>query len=357
MKLNKYISILITASAFFGACSDWTQTESLDIRYPSFEEQNPVLYAKYLEELRNYKESEHKLTFVMMENAEGASPTAQNQRLTAYPDSVDFICMTHATNLADEFVREIPEVQRKGTRILFDIDYLQLQNAWEASVETTEIEQTDNDAESSTVADDTQFLAYCRERTEALLADCDRYGFDGVVFSYDGPVLSSLSSEELALLTTRMSAFTAVVKDWGDTHPDKLLFFRGTPQTLPDRSLLSDCSYIIVSAPDAVNEEELTIAVLNACVEDVPEDRFLIGVTTPVPGENDSQGWFSTSNDAGTPLYAMLGAAGWVMQPDDFIKAGIAIDRAWNDYYDSNMIFPNIRNTIYTMNPVPKTDK
>ena len=28
----------------FAACSDWTETESLDINYPTLEEQNPELY-------------------------------------------------------------------------------------------------------------------------------------------------------------------------------------------------------------------------------------------------------------------------------------------------------------------------
>jgi hypothetical protein len=41
----------------FAACSDWTETESLDINYPTLEEQNPELYKQYLKALRDYKAS------------------------------------------------------------------------------------------------------------------------------------------------------------------------------------------------------------------------------------------------------------------------------------------------------------
>ena len=37
----------------FAACSDWTETESLDINYPMLEEQNPELYKQYLKALRD----------------------------------------------------------------------------------------------------------------------------------------------------------------------------------------------------------------------------------------------------------------------------------------------------------------
>ena len=45
----------------FAACSDWTETESLDINYPTLEEQNPELYKQYLKALRDYKAGEHKV--------------------------------------------------------------------------------------------------------------------------------------------------------------------------------------------------------------------------------------------------------------------------------------------------------
>lgn len=113
-----FLPVLALTAVLLGSCSDWTDSESVDISRPSLEEQNPALYAQYLAALRAYKASEHKLTFVMMENRAGLAPIAQNQRLTAYPDSVDFICMTHPENLAPEYSDQMAEVRKKGTRPL-----------------------------------------------------------------------------------------------------------------------------------------------------------------------------------------------------------------------------------------------
>ena len=61
----------------FAACSDWTETESLDINYPMLEEQNPELYKQYLKALRDYKAGEHKVVLVSMDNTTSA-PAQRN---------------------------------------------------------------------------------------------------------------------------------------------------------------------------------------------------------------------------------------------------------------------------------------
>ena len=64
----------------FAACSDWTETESLDINYPTLEEQNPELYKQYLKALRDYKAGEHKVVLVSMDNTTSA-PAQRNEHL------------------------------------------------------------------------------------------------------------------------------------------------------------------------------------------------------------------------------------------------------------------------------------
>lgn len=373
-----FLPVLALTAVLLGSCSDWTDSESVDISRPSLEEQNPALYAQYLAALRAYKASEHKLTFVMMENRAGLAPIAQNQRLTAYPDSVDFICMTHPENLAPEYSDQMAEVRKKGTRVVCEIDYARIESEWEAlqAPETDEPEtdepETPGDTESGNAtdgsqddgdgsegdttepADDSAFLAFCRERVEALTASCERYGFDGVTFTYDGPVLSSLTPEQTTLFAGRLGVVYEVLKSWHAAHPEKLLFFRGGPHKLADCSLLSECSYVIVMARSATSREELTVEMYRACVEGVPTDRLIIGVTAPALDGSDELGYFSQTDAAGKPLSAIVSAASWVLEPSAYDKAGLAIDRAWNDYYDLNRIFPNIRKAIDIMNPVPE---
>lgn len=57
-----FLPVLALTAVLLGSCSDWTDSESVDISRPSLEEQNPALYAQYLAALRAYKASEHKLT-------------------------------------------------------------------------------------------------------------------------------------------------------------------------------------------------------------------------------------------------------------------------------------------------------
>lgn len=367
-----FLPVLALTAAVLGSCSDWTDSESVDISRPSLEEQNPALYAQYLAALRAYKASEHKLTFVMMDNRDGLAPIAQNQRLTAYPDSVDFICMTHPENLASEYADQMAEVRKKGTRVVCEIDYARIESEWEAlqAPETDEPETDDtvtpgdvtdgvqeeagSEGDATDSADDSAFLAFCRERVEALTTSCERYGFDGVTFTYDGPVLSSLTPEQTTLFAGRLGVVYEVLKSWHAAHPEKLLFFRGGPHKLADCSLLSECSYVIVMARSATSREELTVEMYRACVEGVPTDRLIIGVTAPALDGSDELGYFSQTDAAGKPLSAIVGAASWVLEPSAYGKAGLAIDRAWNDYYDLNRIFPNIRKAIDIMNPVPE---
>ena len=367
-----FLPVLALTAAVLGSCSDWTDSESVDISRPSLEEQNPALYAQYLAALRAYKASEHKLTFVMMDNRHGLAPIAQNQRLTAYPDSVDFICMTHPENLASEYADQMAEVRKKGTRVVCEIDYARIESEWEAlqAPETDEPETDDtvtpgdvtdgvqeeagSEGDATDSADDSAFLAFCRERVEALTTSCERYGFDGVTFTYDGPVLSSLTPEQTTLFAGRLGVVYEVLKSWHAAHPEKLLFFRGGPHKLADCSLLSECSYVIVMARKATSREELSVEMSRACVEGVPTDRLIIGVTAPALDGSDELGYFTQTDAAGKPISAIVGAASWVLELSGYDKAGLAIDRAWNDYYDLNRIFPNIRQAIYIMNPVPE---
>ena len=65
---NKMKNIFIVASCFaaitcFSACDDWTEVENVNINTPGIEEQDPAAYAKYLQNLVAYKNSDHKVVY------------------------------------------------------------------------------------------------------------------------------------------------------------------------------------------------------------------------------------------------------------------------------------------------------
>lgn len=380
-----FLPVVAAAALSLASCGDWTDSESVDIRRPSLEAQNPDLYAQYLEALRAYKASDHKVTFVMMENRAGLAPESQNQRLASYPDSVDFICMTNPENLAAAYADDMKTVREKGTRVVYDIDFTRFESEWEAfqaaqqPVETPEEEAGEETGTVQTLAEGDEtgegagegtgegageevgtpdepmtFERFCAERLETLLACCDAYGFDGLCFSYDGPVLSSLTQTEIDALTTRLADLFAILSEWRASHADKLLFFRGKPANLPDRSFLAECSYVIVMAEAAASGEELSVEMLRSCIDGVPTDRLLIGVTAPAIDGADEYGYFSQTDAAGNKLSAMVGAASWVVAPFVYEIQGVAVARAWNDYYNLNLVYANIREAVNIMNPTPK---
>lgn len=49
------IALLVVSVFIFGACSDWTEVESIGLKQQGLEEQNLELYTKYLENLCQYK--------------------------------------------------------------------------------------------------------------------------------------------------------------------------------------------------------------------------------------------------------------------------------------------------------------
>ena len=118
--------------AVAASCSDWTTPESVSIDVPSIEEQESGLYAEYLLRLKSFKADEHKLSLAFVENPEGVAPESQSLRLTAYPDSLDFICLAEAENLHKSYVKGISEVGRKGTAVLYKVSYSVIESEWEA---------------------------------------------------------------------------------------------------------------------------------------------------------------------------------------------------------------------------------
>ena len=54
-KIKYLMPVMLACSMMQFSCSDWTDPESINIHTPYMEEQNPELYAQYLESLNNFK--------------------------------------------------------------------------------------------------------------------------------------------------------------------------------------------------------------------------------------------------------------------------------------------------------------
>ena len=166
-----------------------------------------------------------------------------------------------------------------------------------------------------------------------------------------------MQDEDIAQYAARQEAFFSNVKTWSGANSGKVLVFQGNPQNLIDKSILGECDYIVIPALTATSADKMSFAVLMAAVEDVPTDRFVIGVTTPsLTDLSDESGYFSGYEaDGKTRVRATKGAAQWVVSPaSGYEKLGISIANAQNDYFNLTLVYKNIREAVDILNPAPK---
>ena len=195
-----FTAILMAGGMISTSCEDWTDPESIDIHYPTFEEQNPQLYADYLKDLKLYKAEGHKVVFVSFNNP--GNPRHQSERLTVVPDSVDFICLNNPENLSGETQAEMVKIREKAIRTLACINYDDLENEWNKKAEKNP-ELTEEEARK-----------YLNERTDALLALCDGYGYDGILVSYTGRSMVGMKEIPLQQYKERQQNFFSKVMSW-----------------------------------------------------------------------------------------------------------------------------------------------
>lgn len=327
------------------SCDDWTESESLDIQTPLTD---AGIYNDYLETLRVYKTGPHKTVFVTFENSD-TYPNGQAQNLTVLPDSVDFISLVNADNLHHAIVQEMDEVRKKGTRVIYNIDFQTFENEWDKLLtEDLKGELTEEDA-----------LVYFTDRTKQMLALCDKFGYDGLTFTYNGRPLVSLPVADVPAYSARQKSFLEPIADWKKEHTGKVISFIGNPQYLvkENREVLSACDYIIVDTNNAKSSGDLTRNVLYAVgVDGVPSDRIIVSCQTTDPDDKKGKyGYFSEIDEEGNPLRSVYGCALWCIKNSQyFTRAGVLISHAERDYFNPSLIYKNIREAIGIMNPSPK---
>ena len=135
---NKMKNIFIVASCFaaitcFSACDDWTEVENVNINTPGIEEQDPAAYAKYLQNLVAYKNSDHKVVYAWFDNSE-KTPFSRGQHISDAPDSLDVISMMYPAELAAFELVDMQTVHAKGTKVVYTISFDKIQKEYTEKV-------------------------------------------------------------------------------------------------------------------------------------------------------------------------------------------------------------------------------
>lgn len=345
------VAMTIAVTLLCISCDDWNEPESVEIHSPELEEKNPALYAAYLQALRDYRMSEHRMTIVKFDN-KSSEPVGQAERLTALPDSVDYVILKNPESLSAVTVGEMQDIlDKKGIKTLYSVSYDVIDDEYAVYKDEwiTEHPESDN-------GEMKPFDVFLTERLDHYLSLFGKQAFAGINFCYYGVFPLSLEEETRTALEAAQTIFFSRMLDWIEKHPDKEVFFEGVPfNMLYDVKILEKCRFIIISGLDASNKNELSYAVRIALTDGCPADRIVIGVSAPsiFDPTKDTRLFAGTYAD-GSRIRAIDAASEWVVVPSEgFLKAGICVEEAQNDYYESQIDYKYIRKAIGTMNPSP----
>lgn len=364
---NKMMKTVLGAAAvvLMASCSDWTETESIDIKYPDLKTDAPELYEQYTQSLREYRAADHKVVIAKFDN-KAAAPAGQAEHINAIPDSIDFVILQNPDGLSDAIVCEMAEVRaEKGMKVLYEISYDDIISAyksyseqWKAEHPVAEPaegeEETPSDPADTLVAQNT----FVKDAVAEQLTFFTKYGYDGLVASFTGQNPLSVADADKPALFESQEAFLGGIREWRKANPDAVFFYEGTPHYLlnNDMSIVEGADYIIIPALSELNVYGFSYLVNQALrFGNIPSDRFVIGVTTvSMTDPGDTRGTFIDKDDSGNALTAITGAAYWAAQKtSEFTKAGICISNVQNDYYNIQFVYPNVRKAISIMNPSP----
>ncbi|MDO5663729.1 MAG: glycoside hydrolase family 18 [Bacteroidia bacterium] len=344
MKHN--LILLVLMGFILTACSDWNEVKSIELKQANIAEQNSELYAKYLEDLKAYKKSAHKQTYVWFNNSQ-KQPAGQSQHLTTLPDSVDVVSLMHPKSLADWELAEIETIRKdKGTKVIFTLDFDAIKLIFDARVK--EMAEQNKDKKDAPKLDFIEFLV---DTVESSLSLIRKYNYDGISMAYKGKSILHMTESEKRIHIMYENAFIGIAKDWQDRNKDKMICFEGYPQNLLNKSILNSCTHIIIPCVDIKNVSGLDYSMAMASVGGVPTDRFIIAVSTTSTDVKDTKTGYWINN-----IRSLWGTANWITASTTPSIAGIGIYNVNNDYFNSLRIsYLYTRNAINILNPSPKT--
>ena len=299
------LALLLTAS-----CSDWKDIESVDIAPKPAKEQNPELWARYMESLRIYKqERPHYITYGSFDNGVEQSKN-EGAYLRSLPDSLDMVVLANSENITDYDREDIPLLQEKSTKVLYRVDYA---------------------SQIATLSDAGKLGAFL----DKAIATADELNLNGFVFT--GSPLYSGTEADLA--ARKEAARLIVAKLSAAASGDKILILEGDPAFV-ETADIEKLDYIVLNTVDINNITTLKLLVAGLLDNKaLPKDKLLLAAKI----NNQMTDETNVKQDAVTIMtdrVASLGPLG-----------GLAIYSVGDDYYQTKMHYAITRTAIQSMNP------
>ncbi|MCG8476734.1 MAG: glycoside hydrolase family 18 [Cytophagales bacterium] len=341
-RIYKHILGVVFVS-LFAACDDWTEIESVEIENNNFKSENPEAYAQYLENLRNYKKSPHKISYITLDNGTQESISLEHY-IRALPDSLDMASFRFSNRLTQMENEEMKKVQsEKGTKFIVTIDHDEIRWAYEK--ERNKLKDAGDEEALKQFPD---FASCFIDSLQNSIKAVNEYGYDGISFRFRGDCYQFQEEIEKMENKRQQSLLVEMIKRWKSKNEGKLLLFEGFPQNLLDKSFLSECDYIIVVAGKVLGPAGVNLNILSTISESVPIDRFIVAVdyVSNDPQKAD-QGYWGVDNK----VRAIDGVVEYVTsEHEKYTTVGMGVYEVNLDFYSSIGVFGNVRRAIGKMN-------
>lgn len=307
-----------------------TEVESIGIDLPSIEEQNPELYAQYLSDLRAYKAAAgHKVTLAWMDNSSDAFYN-QSDHLTAMPDSIDYAVLMHPAGLTQDIQDEMAMVrEKKGTQVLYNIDYAAIKESYAGR--------------------DGDFNAWLSDTVALALALCEKYAYDGVVVAFDGHGRENIDEQQAQAYADLEDAMLGPVKSWLSSHGGKTFVLQGYPEVIYDKDVVNAARFIVIPCTGEWGVESIAYKLLHQATFGSENAQYIPLVETVPLNPDETGGYFKDGTRA------IIATAQWIAGYSGAARvAGLGICNAQRDYFNSQRVYPNVRQAIGIMNPTTK---
>ncbi|WP_195533317.1 glycoside hydrolase family 18 [Bacteroides finegoldii] len=302
-----YLFLLLALFAT-ASCSDLTDQKTVDIDPQHAKEQNPELWARYMEALRTYRQSEHFITYGSFDNGT-EKPKNEGAYLRSLPDSLDIVTPTHPESLTSYDCEDILLLQEKSIKVLYLVDYT---------------------AQMSTLTDAAKLGAWL----DKAIATASQLGMNG--FAIKGtPLYGGTEAEQAA---RREAAKLIVSKLSAGLRDDDLLIFEGDPAFV-DTDDLDKLDYVVLNTATIANAVDLKLYVTNVIDNlALAKDKLLLSAKVGS----------KLVSEEGDKLDAVANMTDRVISVGPL--GGLAIYNLGDDYFHTGMNYEVTRKAIQMMN-------
>lgn len=307
MKQNTIKSIigllaLLMVCGLLPSCSDWTDTETIDLKTLRPEERDPELTARYRAALRRYKAGEHFIIAARFDNAP-AVPSGERDFMRCLPDSLDIVLLTNGDHFSDYDAEDMAVLHDKGTKVLYQVDYAARQEEFPDAAQ----------------------LGVYLDRVVASVAEngMDGYSFTGIPRYGDEHAQAAA-----ALLVEKLAA-----------DDGKLLVFEGDPTFIAaaDRKKVD---YYVLNTEKTENVTDLKMQVARALgYAEIPAKQLLLAGDTSFSILDEDK----VEQNALTEITARAVSLGPL--------GGIGVHGIAGNYYGAERDYPLLCEAIQMLNP------